>query len=147
MVPQRKLSKMKWYLKGSSQHQRQIKLRNQIALSLCDMKTGWMLVLVNMFHNLCSELALNRFITCRREYSLVSTGNRPLKRTHFSGPDCRVGESLHDLYLVSRTNIYTFFTLPAWFRDLKLNLGARLLPSKRSSFNLVSKQHLQIPMG
>ena len=31
---------------------------------------------------------------------------------------------------MSRTNIYTFFTLPAWFGDLKLKLGARLLPSK-----------------
>ena len=32
-----------------------------------------------------------------------------------------------------RTNNYTFFTLQAWFGDLKLKLGAQLLPSKWSS--------------
>ena len=35
---------------------------------------------------------------------------------------------------MSRTNNYTFFTLQAWFGDLKLKLGAQILPSKWSSF-------------
>ena len=52
------------------------------------------------------------------------TGNHILKRTRFSRPDCRVGESLQDMICrVSRTNIYTFFTLPAsmvWRSTIKI---------------------------
>ena len=44
-----------------------------------------------------------------------TTGNRPSKRTRFSGPDCRVGELLEALYFVECLGLITtpFFTLQA----------------------------------
>ena len=38
-----------------------------------------------------------------RAQAQVSTGNRPSKRTRFSGPDCRVGELLQALYEIGNS--------------------------------------------